>query len=376
MNSLGYRPALDGLRGVAILTVVGRHAGLLSGGFLGVDIFFALSGFLITTLLVDEYAATGGIALGRFYARRALRLLPAMVLMVLVAQTYLWAMMPSGYLALRVQQAAAVLFYVGNYSWLFGLPGLGYLGHAWSLASEEQFYLLWPLALFGLLRVVRVRGVVTGVVAAAAIGAVLWRAVVVAGGPGGGGDLYQRLDTHGDPILIGCAAALVVSWGHFGQKRAWMLGLGGVAGAVTLAVLTVRSTWPRDFLAYHVSALAGLATALVLVDVIVRPRGVLSQLLELRPLRELGRISYGVYLWHFPVFYAWGAMAPVRPYGVAPGGPGRIALAAVSTLAIAVASYLWVERPALKLKARFASVKPRPIKDVVARTPAVSMSRV
>src|SRR6267143_6402385 len=134
---LGYRPALDGVRAVAILAVLARHSGLLPAGYLGVDIFFALSGFLITSLLVAEYAAPGTIALRLFYARRALRLLPALLGLLIVGTIVHLATLPPEWGPLALQQAAVVLFYVANWAWAIGLP-LGLYSHAWSLAIEED----------------------------------------------------------------------------------------------------------------------------------------------------------------------------------------------------------------------------------------------
>src|SRR5262249_53898603 len=148
---LGHRPALDGIRGVAVIAVLAGHSGWLSGGFLGVDAFFALSGFLITRLLTDEDDATGSIALSLFYARRWPRLLPALLVLVVVCTTILLTTVPTEFGPLALQEASAVVFYIANWAWVFGLP-LGIYGHTWSLGIEEQFYLLWPLGLLALLR--------------------------------------------------------------------------------------------------------------------------------------------------------------------------------------------------------------------------------
>src|SRR5882672_8926270 len=151
---LGYRPSLDGVRAIAILAVLACHCEWLQSGYLGVDVFFALSGFLITSLLLEEYTATGTITLRWFYARRALRLLPALLGLLVVGTSVILFTVPAEYGPLALHEAAAVLFYVANWAWLIGLP-LGLYGHTWSLAIEEQFYMLWPLALLGLLRVIR-----------------------------------------------------------------------------------------------------------------------------------------------------------------------------------------------------------------------------
>src|SRR5262245_51790762 len=150
-GAFGYHPALDGLRGVAILAVMIYHSGLGRGGYLGVDVFFALSGFLITTLLCDEYAATGTIAFRKFYARRALRLLPALVVFVAVWLAVLYATLEPRFWAFVTGFGLAVLFYVANWVGIWVLP-LGVFGHTWSLAIEEQFYVLWPLVILAVVR--------------------------------------------------------------------------------------------------------------------------------------------------------------------------------------------------------------------------------
>ena len=172
--NLGYRPALDGLRGVAVLAVMVYHSGLIRGGFLGVDVFFTLSGFLITTLLLEEYARTGTLAIGRFYIRRALRLLPALVAFLIFWGGVILTRIPSEYWSVLGGYLLGVLGYVANWLYIYWRP-LGVFSHTWSLAIEEQFYLVWPVLLFLLLRWVRrAPWIVAGLLAAAA-GSLAWR---------------------------------------------------------------------------------------------------------------------------------------------------------------------------------------------------------
>jgi peptidoglycan/LPS O-acetylase OafA/YrhL len=341
---LGYRPALDGVRAVAILAVLARHSGLLPAGYLGVDIFFALSGFLITSLLVEEYAATGTIALRLFYARRALRLLPALLGLLIVCTIVHLATLPPEWGPLALQQAAVVLFYVANWAWAIGLP-LGLYSHAWSLAIEEQFYVLWPLALLGLLRVVHDRRVIVVLVLAAAGVGVVWRLALVRA-HATFQHVYEGLDAHGDGLLIGCAAGLLLGAGAVRRARG-----AGLVGVIGIAAMLALARFPDDYLHRHVSTVASLATALLVVHVWQEPRSVLARGLAAWPLAALGRISYGVYLWHFPVFYWCGALSlhdDSRPWPA-------ILTAWVTTLAVAVASYAVIERPALALKSTLAT---------------------
>src|SRR3989442_13537110 len=202
---LGYRPALDGLRAVSVLAVMLHHSGLLVGGWLGVDVFFALSGFLITTLLIEEHRRTGVIGLKRFYVRRALRLLPGLLALVIVVGVITIADPASVDLAAILLRLAAVLFYVANWAIMAGF-GLYPFAHTWSLAIEEQFYALWPLALLVLLRYVRTRVVIVSIVGAGIAARILWRGVRVPGGCVAWG--YQAVDAPADSLLVGCAFSI------------------------------------------------------------------------------------------------------------------------------------------------------------------------
>ena len=171
---LGYRPALDGLRAVAVLAVLTYHAGWIQGGFLGVDVFFTLSGFLITTLLCEEHARDGTIAIRRFYVRRARRLLPALVVLLLVCGGILFATMPSAFWPILGGYLLGVLSYGANWLIIYWRD-LGVFGHTWSLAIEEQFYLAWPVLLLAAAATGPApRWIVAGLVTAAA-GSLAWR---------------------------------------------------------------------------------------------------------------------------------------------------------------------------------------------------------
>ena len=145
-KSFGYEPSLDGVRAIAVLLVMVGHLGLVYAGGLGVDIFFVLSGYLITAILVSEFSATGQISLKKFYARRALRILPAVILLLLALNIFVTISQPSDQAATLRWDSLGALFYVANWLRAFGRD-LGILGHLWSLSIEEQFYLLWPVTL-------------------------------------------------------------------------------------------------------------------------------------------------------------------------------------------------------------------------------------
>ena len=339
-SALGYRPALDGIRAVAVIAVLAGHSGWMSGGFLGVDVFFALSGFLITSLLLDEFDARGTIALSLFYARRALRLLPALSLFLVVCTGITLSTVPPEFGPLALQQAAVVAFYIANWAWAFGLS-TGILGHTWSLAIEEQFYLLWPLALFGILRLGVRRGIILGVTLAGITVGVLWRMVMVQTGASLL-HVHQGTDTHGDALLIGCAAALAVR-----MTSSWIRGVGWASAAVLVTLFT-GATFPDDYLYRHASTVTAAVSAVLIIDIVQRPKSWLGRGFAAQPLAALGRMSYGVYLWHFPVFFYCGALAYA---GATPAPWPAHAVAWGTTMAAAILSYVALERPILAFKA-------------------------
>lgn len=339
-------PALDGIRGLAVLSIMLFHSGAtwFRGGGIGVDVFFVLSGFLITGLLLDERRGRGRIRLGGFYARRALRLLPA--LLVVLAALLLWSVVGD----LGPQQVdetrRGVLFtvvYAANLqvAFLGELPPFGLTNHMWSLSIEEQFYLVWPLVLVVLLHLgVRTSRLVVGVLLVAAASAV-WRAALWSG-PADVERVYYAPDTRADALLIGCALALVASRRTL-PRSGWF----AVGGGLFLAA-QVRLDTHLDSFGYEGGyLLTALAAAAVLVGVVGAPDGPVARTLGRAPLVAVGRISYGLYLWHWPVFLIlnggrldldWLPLQVVR---------------FVVTFAAAAASYVLIERPALRLRSRF-----------------------
>lgn len=347
---LGYRPALDGVRGLAILTVMGVHTGgpFLEGGFLSVDLFFVLSGFLITSVLVEEWQRGGDIRLPRFYARRALRLLPGLV--VLLATLALWAMsFPPVAAAETRRQIAYTFFYVANWALAFdAMSPMGVLGHAWTLAIEEQFYFVWPVVLLTLLRRgLSLRALAATTATLATVAGLLRFAMWM------GGASMERLffgfDTRCDSLLAGCTAAFVVGMpGRLAtpERRAlWRAaGVVAVAGLAAAWVLAVREQ--GYMYAGGFSAVAALS-AMLLIDVVDRPSSALARLLATRPFVHVGRISYGLYLWHWPVFLALLLANPEWP--AARLNAARFAV----TFVLAQLSSTLVEQPCLRWKRRW-----------------------
>jgi peptidoglycan/LPS O-acetylase OafA/YrhL len=324
---LGHRRALDGLRGVAILLVLFYHAyGHPSGGFYGVDVFFVLSGFLITTLLLEEVDVTARIDLGAFYRRRARRLLPALVvfLAVLAAGGLL-----RGRTGLVAAEVAAGLGYAMNVVRAAGsAQTLPLTGHLWSLAEEEQFYLVWPAVLIVLLRR-RPRHLGAFLTACIAL-VVLYRAALLLAGTGHE-RLYFAPDTHADPILIGCLLAVIRRSGR-AVVPTWL----GIVAAGGLGVLAAGSEhFSTPSLLVGTTA-AGLFAATVLAAGLTEGH-VVERALSVAPLVWVGQISYSLYLWQQLVFKVSGENPPVT---------------VVASIVVAAASYRFVERPFRSGRAR------------------------
>ncbi len=333
------------------------HVGLIRGGFLGVDIFFVLSGFLITTLLADEWARTGRISLGSFYARRALRLIPALVglvvacdLAVMVIARFYWQEAFVPVVFGMAYASVAALLYMTNWVAASGQT-LWILGHTWSLSIEEQFYLVWPLCLLALLRWVRHRGAILALLLLGIGASLLLKvAFVLAGAP-----LLRilfGLDTRFDELLIGCVVGVLASWGLLGGSRrpsGRLSAAVSVVAALILASLLWRAGWREPAMLGGGMTAAAAAAGVLIADMTARPEGWIASALGRQPLVGIGRISYGLYLWHFPLVYGCGALAVD---GTPPNYP-RAALAIGLTFVIAGASYRWIEKPMLRIKRRF-----------------------
>ncbi|MEX0426032.1 acyltransferase family protein [Nocardioides sp. DS6] len=337
--------ALDGLRGIAVLGVMLFHAfpRAVPGGFVGVDVFFVLSGYLITGGLVREHAA-GTVAPGRFWLRRIRRLLPALVAVVLACG--LGALLVGGDTGVGFGgQLVAAAAFVTN--WHLVATGNGYfaesspplLQHLWSLAVEEQFYVVWPLLLAGLLVVVRHRRrplrttciVVAGLAAASTV------AMAVVGMVGDAGRAYYGSDTHCFGLLAGALLAFA------GARLPRRLLAQRVAGtALVLLVLAGVLLDGADRITYVVGLPAVVACTTLVLAAVVTGRGPVTRLLSWSPLRRTGLVSYGLYLWHWPVLVLLRARWP----DWALDHPGQCAVVAFGfTGAAATASYLLLERP-------------------------------
>jgi len=356
--ALAHIPALDGIRAVAVIAVLLFHAGVswMPGGTLGVDVFFVLSGFLITALLVSERDRSGTIGLGAFYLRRARRLLPAVGL-VLLFVVLTWGLLLAAKTPSLRGDALATMGYVAN--WHFAFSGQGYFAsfhapspllHTWSLAVEEQFYLLWPLAVSWLLA--RGHSVVRW---ATALVALAFATTLIQQLAGVWTDrLYYGTDTRAMPLLLGAALG---AW--FVRRPAGASLTTGQRIGVQVAGFAAAAVVGWAF-----CAVSGQSTALyrggfvllagcvvvVIAAVSLVPTGGLGRLLSVPPLRYLGVISYGIYLWHWPLFL----LLTHQRTGLSEGG--LLALRLAVTLAVSMISYHLVELPVRQRRLRL----PRP----------------
>jgi len=354
--TIPHLPALDGLRGLAVLGVLLFHDGRLVGGYLGVDLFFVLSGYLIHSLLLAEWRKTNTIDLGAFWVRRARRLFPALLALLFAIALFsgIFAGAPRELDRIR-KDGLATLGYAANWSAIFS--GRSYwdmfqapspLEHTWSLAIEEQFYVIWPLLAFAMLKLAR--GSRRVMLAASLVLATISGFVMVwLGTEVGTARAYMGTDTRGGAILLGAALACVLAErGTFESKRAIRaLDALGFVSAIVLGVAWARLEG-QDPLLYRGGFFVTELCVLVLIACAAHgERSLVARALSLRPLALAGLVSYGLYLWHWPIFVL------LRPERIGLSGIGLSLLRYATTVAVSLVSYRFLEQPIRKHGAPF-----------------------
>ncbi|MBP3966472.1 acyltransferase family protein [Paenibacillus lignilyticus] len=349
-NSGRYMPGIDGLRAIAVVAVIAYHLNLswVPGGLLGVGIFFVLSGYLITDILLKQQSQTRRLKLGDFWIRRARRLLPAMFIMLLLVAAWLLYIDPARLASLKGEIGSALLytsnwrliFHQVSYFESFGPPSP--FGHLWSLAVEEQFYLVWPVLLMLLVRLVPQRGKLALVIlAGAAASAGLMAALYVPGlDPS---RVYYGTDTRAFALLIGAALAVIwPSWklsDHAGSKTKMVLDIAGFSGlAVVLAMIATVGEY--DQLLYRGGmVVVAVATAAVVAS-LAHPSSRFGRIIGCKPLRWIGVRSYGIYLYHYPIIASTTPAAQADEFHAT-----RALLQVAAAIATAELSWRFVEEP-------------------------------
>ena len=353
-GEMGYLPGLDGLRAVAIIGVLLYHAGIdwMPGGFLGVDVFFVISGFLITSLILEEYDRSGRVNFAKFYLGRARRLLPAVAVLLIAVGVAVLIVYQDALSAFR-EDALATVFYVNNWWYIFvdqsyfesvGRPPL--LKHLWSLSVEEQFYLIWPAFALLLMRSGG-RPLVRRLALVLAIASTVWMAVLsIRNGYPVDADpsrAYFGTDSHSMGLLVGAALATMWRPGRLSAQvpRGAQLVITGI-GVTSLAAVIGFYLFVGEFTPWLYRggflALAFFTTALIAA--VTHPASFLGPALGTGVLRYIGRRSYGIYLWHWPIFMV------TRPgIDVEWSEPVTFVVRIALTLVIAELSYRLVEMP-------------------------------
>jgi peptidoglycan/LPS O-acetylase OafA/YrhL len=349
-----YSPQLDGLRAIAIFAVLARHLfeSHFRGGWVGVDIFFVLSGFLITSILINEQATTGTISLKNFYGRRALRLLPALLVCIALTGALTFAGLTSFKNSAEFAQAAIpALFYFSN----FTTADMGVLVHTWSLSVEEQFYLAWPVILGGVVLALKPNRRIVLLIALIVCFAAIRFYLDYQNYPSW--YLYTRFHTRADELMAGALIACFASaWPEKVLSWSKISRLPALLGVAFLAYIFWRVETDQRWLYQWGLVAIAISCAFIVFSTQFDAQGPLARLLKSEPLVWIGKRSYGIYVYHVPVIWVIGHLIqfPSGRSGIVIGLVAKVA----TTLLLSWASYRWIETPALALKDKFFSTKP------------------
>jgi len=335
-----YVPAFDGLRGIAVLSVMIFHAGnsvrpLLRGGYIGVDIFFVLSGFLITSILISEFNSTDTLNILRFYAKRARRLMPAFLFMLLLYVIGSLVFLSEKEIKSNLVDVLIAITYTTNWTRALGGYSPSMLGHTWSLAIEEQFYLIWPITLLCILRYKMSRGRTVALILFIAF--LFWAIRVVLTVVGATPDrLYNGLDTRGDALMLGSAlgaslTSLKTDWQSSRFKYA-RLGLNAMS-AIAIFLLVIVATyadWQKPEMFSIWMLFIEIAAAIIIAHIFIMEKGIIERVLSMSILVWIGSISYGLYLWHYIIYQTMNVMGFPQSYLAIVGIPLSFVAATMS----------------------------------------------
>ncbi|MGO1769995.1 MAG: acyltransferase family protein [Microbacterium sp.] len=331
-----WRPDIQGMRALAVGLVVLAHVHLtgFEGGFVGVDIFFVLSGFLITQLLLREVDKTGTVSIAEFYVRRARRILPAATFVTLSILVYATIILPTARLGQSTEDSVWSAFFLSNWGFAanetdyFSTDAPSFFQHFWSLAVEEQFYLLWPLVVLALVPRIRRRtfALLAGALLVVSLG---WSIFHTATDPTAA---YFNTPARAYEIMAGAVLACVIT----GPLRSWWRHVAGIAGIALIAWAALRFTETTPFPG-HLALVPVVGTVLLLM---AGPETITGRALSWRPLRYIGDISFSLYLWHWPVALA---IQHVLPHS-APYLQTFVMTVGIS-VALAALTFHFVERP-------------------------------
>ena len=355
---LGYQPAFDGLRGIGVTTFILYHciiafentnqSWFLPGAYLWLELFFVQSGFLITSLLLDEWYRTGEIRLRNFYARRALRLLPALFAVVLFALVALWTFSPYSDAPGAWREVWGSLFYHQNWVGAFGTTKFPfYLSHTWSLSIEEQFYLAAPIGLVILLAWQRSLRRAIPFIAAGALASAVWMGVMASRTfhPLHLQRLYYGTDTRAQGLLVGVVLAVAIHsglWLRPGDERHDRIArIWGAVGFAVLVVMLFSADLREEAWYYGGFLLCSVSVVGILSELLRHPEGRLARGLSWRPFRLTGEMTYGLYLWHWPLIMV------IDQYTSWPEVP-TILFQVAASFTTASISYRYLERPILE----------------------------
>lgn len=348
-----YVPSIDGLRALAVLAVIAYHLNFswAKGGFFGVDIFFVLSGYLITNILLTQWEKTQTLQLKTFWLRRFRRLIPAVYIMIVVVVIYSVLFHPEILKNLR-GDAFASFFYVSNWWFIFhdvsyfdsfGLPSP--LKNLWSLAIEEQFYLVWPVFLLGFLRWVKNPKLLLKIVIGLALLSAIWMTVLYDPGTDPS-RVYYGTDTRAFDLLAGCALAFVWPFNRLSpvvpKRSKAALNIAGTLSIILFFAFTALVSEYQPFL-YRGGLLFVAIIGVTMIATISHPASYLSRIFSFKPLRWIGTRSYGIYLWHYPIITL---TTPVFEVGQA--NIWRAILQVAATFIIAELSFRFIETPIRK----------------------------